>query len=394
MVAKAKGADIKVVASNIVEQISVVALPDLAESFDQGDLAGGFARFEAKHGRKPVIATFPKGSVPDTVLSYWALEGLGLTGDEFDVVHQGAAQVQQALLTGAVDGAAILEPVVSAVTTKIADARVIAAGSELFKDQPGAVLVMRESLLAENPEWARKWVAEHVKATQALANNAPGVVDAVGKYVGGGRLPKSIVEKAILQSSASFVADPTAIIKARRLCMISGPSGYVKSQDGLGLSVRDRVLSSMNWLLGWLGVGLFVALWKLAETSGLTAPGTMPDPFQIPQAIYDEVSSGRLWPALLSSLTHYIWGLSLGESIGRQRGCDRGQLACLIKPMRFGASITPHSAFGLGGVCHCLVWRQPCRSRVCHRHWRVLGELLCQLQCVQKQRSQVHRNGP
>ena len=217
MVAKAKGADIKVVASNIVEQISVVALPDLAESFEQGDLAGGFARFEAKHGRKPVIATFPKGSVPDTVLSYWALEGLGLTGDEFDVVHQGAAQVQQALLTGAVDGAAILEPVVSAVTTKIADARVIAAGSELFKDQPGAVLVMRESLLAENPEWARKWVAEHVKATQALANNAPGVVDAVGKYVGGGRLPKPIVEKAILQSSASFVADPTAIIQGTQV---------------------------------------------------------------------------------------------------------------------------------------------------------------------------------
>ena len=35
MVAKAKGADIKVVASNIVEQISVVALPDLAESLSR-----------------------------------------------------------------------------------------------------------------------------------------------------------------------------------------------------------------------------------------------------------------------------------------------------------------------------------------------------------------------
>ena len=72
----------------------------------------------------------------------------------------------------------------------------------------------------------------------------------------------------------------------------------------------------MNGLLGWLGIGVFVGLWKLAETSGLTAPGTMPDPFQIPEAIYDEVSSGRLWPALLSSLTHYIWGLSLGSLLG------------------------------------------------------------------------------
>ena len=147
-------------------------------------------------------------------MSYWALEGLGLTGDEFDVVHQGAAQVQQALLTGAVDGAAILEPVVSAVTTKIADARVFAAGSELFKDQPGAVLVLRVSLLAENPEWARKWVAEHVKATQAWPIMRPAwwmpwanTMVAV----------TSIVEKAILQSSASFVADPTAIIQGTQV---------------------------------------------------------------------------------------------------------------------------------------------------------------------------------
>ncbi|WP_108257656.1 ABC transporter substrate-binding protein [Mangrovicoccus ximenensis] len=129
MVARGKGADIKVVASNIVEQISVVALGDLAPYFD-GDAATAFARFAGDKGRKPVLATFPTGSVPETVLQYWLQNGLGAGPDAVDIVYQGAAQVQQALLTGAVDGAAILEPVVSSVLARDPEAKVVAAGGD------------------------------------------------------------------------------------------------------------------------------------------------------------------------------------------------------------------------------------------------------------------------
>ena len=150
MVARAKGADIKVVASNIVEQISVIALGDLAAAFDAGDLKGGFKRFEEAHGRKPVIATFPIGSVPETVFSYWLIKGLGVDPASIEIVYQGSAQVQQSLLTNAVDGAAILEPTVATVLAKREDAKVIAAGSELFPGQPGAVLAVREGVIANN----------------------------------------------------------------------------------------------------------------------------------------------------------------------------------------------------------------------------------------------------
>ena len=45
MVARARGADIKVVASNVIEQISVVAIGDFAPYFEEGDAATAFARF-------------------------------------------------------------------------------------------------------------------------------------------------------------------------------------------------------------------------------------------------------------------------------------------------------------------------------------------------------------
>lgn len=211
MVAKARGADIKVVASNIVEQISVVALGPLAAAFEAGEARTAFARFEEAQGRKPVIATFPLGSVPETVFSYWLQKRLGIEPSAVELVYQGAAQVQQALLTGAVDGAAILEPVVAIVLDKIPEARVVASGSELFPGQPGAVLAVREGVIAAYPETVQELVAAHDRATRKLKEDPASAAADAQKYVGGGRLEVAIVEQAVLNSAHGWVADPNFI---------------------------------------------------------------------------------------------------------------------------------------------------------------------------------------
>ena len=217
MVARARGADIKVVASNVIEQISVVALGDLAASFDEGDAATAFERFASEHGRKPVISTFPRGSVPETVLQYWLREGLKIDPSQVEIIAQGSAQVQQALLTGAVDGAAILEPVVSSVLAQDPEARVLAAGSELFPDQPGAVLAVREGVLAEHGDQIKALVAAHQRATDLLVNDPDAATPLVAKYVGGGRMDPAIIQAAIERTGASFVADPNRIVEGTRV---------------------------------------------------------------------------------------------------------------------------------------------------------------------------------
>jgi len=210
MVARAKGADIKVVAANIVEQISMVTLGELTPYFANGDAATAFERFKADKGRKSVISTFPQGSVPETVLQYWLRKQLGLSAqeiaDNIDIIYQGAAQVQQSLMTDAVDGAAILEPIVSIVLDRNSEARVIVSGSDMFPNQPGAVLVVRESLITDRPALVRTLVKAHIESTGQLRETPSDVAAAVGKYVGGGRLPAAIVLQALERSSAQFQA--------------------------------------------------------------------------------------------------------------------------------------------------------------------------------------------
>ena len=216
MVARGKGADIKVVASNIIEQISFVALGNLAPYFEDGDPATAFQRFEEDNGRKAKVSTFPVGSVPQTVLAYWLDREMGIESDAIDVIYQGASQVQQALLTGAVDGAAILEPVVSIVENRADDARSVAHGESMFPGQPGAVLAVRAEFIEAHPEIVQKLVAAHSAATEKLKSGDEAAIDAVHKYVGGGRLPREIVAKAVASSADSFVADPNRIIDGTR----------------------------------------------------------------------------------------------------------------------------------------------------------------------------------
>ena len=213
MVARAKGADIKVVASSIVEQISFVALGELAPYFESGDAETAFTRFAEDKGRKAVVTTFPVGSVPETVLQYWLRKQLGANLDDVEIIYQGAAQVQQALLTGAVDGAAILEPVVTIVTERVDDAKVVARGSEMFPGQPGAVLVVREGLIRDHPEIVEQLVSFHKRATDLLNDQAGDVAGHVQAYVGGGRLPIATVEAALRNAQGTFVADPNFIVE-------------------------------------------------------------------------------------------------------------------------------------------------------------------------------------
>lgn len=49
-------------------------------------------------------------------------------------------------------------------------------------------------------------------------------------------------------------------------------------------------------------------------------PGTLPDPFALPATLVQEWQSGRLLPAIGSSLVHYFWGLAAGTALGFAAG--------------------------------------------------------------------------
>ncbi len=246
MVARAKGADIKVVAASIKEQISFIALGELAPYF-QADPSMAFAKFRADKGRKPVVTTFPVGSVPQTVLQYWLRNKLQANLDDIEIIYQGSAQVQQALATGAVDAAAILEPIVTKITMDVKESRVVAKGGQMFEGQPGAVLAVREKLIADNPAVVGALVDAHARATDILNNQPDAAMAPVKKYVGGGRLPEAVVKAAINSSKGSFVADPNSIIEgAKRMRDFQKEIGTLKVDVDVDALIETKFFDALK----------------------------------------------------------------------------------------------------------------------------------------------------
>lgn len=221
MVARANGVPIKVLASSIQEQIGLVARGDFARAFEtntakDNHAAEVIAAFSEAEGRKPKIATFPQGSVPHTVLSYWLVEELGIGLDAVDIVAMGADRVQQALLAGAVDAASILEPILTTVQVRDASAKVVLRADQMLPGQPGAVLAARESVLGAHPEAMHALMELHLRATDILLESPERAAPHVREFVGRRLIDLATVEAALKSPSSNYTSDPHAIREGTR----------------------------------------------------------------------------------------------------------------------------------------------------------------------------------
>lgn len=210
LVSRAKGVDIRVVASNVIEQIALVVRGDLTRYMLRNPKVG-LQRFRAKKGRKAKIATFSKGSVPDTVLRHWLTKVANLGEDIVEIVPMGAERVQQALLLGEVDGASILEPVITLVLARERSAKVMLTGGEMMPDQPGAVLAVRGELIRKQPKIVQKLVDLHLHATEFLILEPERAAKHVRQALGEDKISLEMAERAITSPYGKFVADPYRI---------------------------------------------------------------------------------------------------------------------------------------------------------------------------------------
>jgi NitT/TauT family transport system substrate-binding protein len=165
MVTRGKGIKLKVIAAGIVNQIAVIAQGDLVKYFDKHkNGAEALRAFARDKGRKPKIASFPKGSVPDTVTRHWLLRSLKMNLNEVQLIGMGASRVQQALLSRSVDGAGILEPILTIVESKLKGSKVVARATDMMNGQPGSTIAAREHVIAKHRDALVKLVALHIKA--------------------------------------------------------------------------------------------------------------------------------------------------------------------------------------------------------------------------------------
>ncbi len=215
MVARGAGLDLRVVAANGIDQVSLIGRGELAEAFAAaGSPAAAFAAFRARAGRPARIATLPKGSVPDTVLQYWLREVAHVPEADVQVLGVGEDRVQQVLLSGAADAASGLEPTLTIVLERVPSARILVGGGGMFPDQPGAVLAVRQATIASHRAAVQALVGLHVRATALIASDPARAADDAGKMVGQGLIDGATMRRAFTSQGLHPLADPHAIMAA------------------------------------------------------------------------------------------------------------------------------------------------------------------------------------
>jgi len=216
-VARSKGIDVRVVAATAVEEMTVAAGPKLAPFFKEGvKPADAFKAFRAATGKVARLATQPPGSVPHTTLVHWLQEVTRTDKADYEVVPMGIDATQQALLTGAVDGATIREPTGTIVQQRNKAIKIVALGGEMFPDQPGTVLAVSGDFMKKNPAGVQALVDGVVRAVALIKTDplkaAPGIEAALGK----GLIDTDTIIAALKSPASKFAANPTQIVEATK----------------------------------------------------------------------------------------------------------------------------------------------------------------------------------
>ena len=248
-VARAKGLDVKVVAASATGGSGFVASPKLVEAFDAStqDVARSFAAFRAKNGRPAKLATLPPGGVPTIALNHWLFRLNAVAREDVQIVPMGIDAVQQAILTGAVDGATVLEPAMTIVLGRDPKLKMLATANEMFEGLPGVVLAVSGAFARAHPEAVDDLVALTRRASDLVVGKPDEAAGYVQTILGGGLVDKSVLARALASKAVSFVTDPRAI-EASTSRMLAyqvelGDFEKAPSTDGLfDTSVYLRVL--------------------------------------------------------------------------------------------------------------------------------------------------------
>ncbi|MCD4703609.1 MAG: ABC transporter substrate-binding protein [Methanosarcinaceae archaeon] len=151
------GLDAKIVASVNTQGSDLVLHPDLVYEGPE-DLKG------------LTIATFPPGTIQDTLLKNWLIEN-GLDPDvDVDIKGMGPGDAMTAMASGQIDGAFLPHPAPTLIANE-GNGRSVLASGEIMENHACCVLVVSGDLIRNHPDMVDQIVKTHIRATEYNFNN-------------------------------------------------------------------------------------------------------------------------------------------------------------------------------------------------------------------------------
>ena len=161
----------------------------------------GPAYFEGKS-----IATFPPGSIQDTLLKTWLIDN-GVDLSKVDIKAMDSADAQSALKSGAVDAVFLPHPAPS-IIEKAGDGKVIMTSGEMSADHACCVLAVSQKFIDEHPEIVKEVVKIHIEATKYANENPEAAAKAYAQITG---ISEDIVLSSIHDWDGALVSNPHLI---------------------------------------------------------------------------------------------------------------------------------------------------------------------------------------
>jgi NitT/TauT family transport system substrate-binding protein len=152
----AQGLDAKIVAAVQIQGSDLVLRPEINYT-SPSDLRG------------LTIATFPPGSIQDTVLRKFLMDN-NVSTDDVVIKAMGPGDAMTAITAGAVDGIFLPHPG-PAVIEMEGNGRSVVSSGEMWQDHACCCLLVSGELIREHPEMVKQIIRTHINATEYLQGN-------------------------------------------------------------------------------------------------------------------------------------------------------------------------------------------------------------------------------
>ncbi len=189
------------------------------------------------------IATFPAGTIQDTILRTWLKkQGLDDTKD-VEILAMGPGDATTAIIAGKVD--AVFLPAPSPTTVEEAGAgKVIVHSGEMEADHACCVLVASGDMIRNHPDIVQNVLAIHQKATEYNKQNTAEAAGYMASLTG---MNASTITRSLKEWDGQWVADPTIITKS--------VTGYASEQQALGYIKKSVSESDLFDTSFWKKIG-------------------------------------------------------------------------------------------------------------------------------------------
>ena len=154
------------------------------------------------------IATFPPGTIQDTLLRTWLSENGLEPGKDIEISDMGPGDAITALEAGSVDAAFLPHPAPSVIEVDGKGRSVVASG-EMQKNHACCVLVVSGDLIRNHPDLVEQIVKTHIKATEYNLVNQDEAAEIFSEKT---KWDVETVKKSLNDWDGSWISDPNTIV--------------------------------------------------------------------------------------------------------------------------------------------------------------------------------------